>query len=280
MDHRPVHPFSARCPDRSRGTLSTIRRGRAAFTLVELLVVIGIIALLISILMPALGRARRLAQRTQCLAQLRQIGTAVQTYIAEHKGWTPIQPLDGRDHFAEPSRLDSNNSADRSLLGTALHYMNYERRVLACPVTQDEPWVPWGLPTDYSNTNYMVNQAAVGRPVARLKQSAAVILVQEDRFRWNYAWARPMRAGNVNGQPTYTAWAFPNDPPWGQEYSINHEKGGNLLFVDGHAEWRHNETLRARDFGLVGGNGVNGNGDDVNSMPVHFGIYYYSIFDG
>jgi prepilin-type processing-associated H-X9-DG protein/prepilin-type N-terminal cleavage/methylation domain-containing protein len=62
---------------------------RKAFTLVELLVVIGIIAVLISILLPSLGRARRAADTLKCQSNLRQLGIAANMYFATYKNTFP-----------------------------------------------------------------------------------------------------------------------------------------------------------------------------------------------
>jgi prepilin-type N-terminal cleavage/methylation domain-containing protein/prepilin-type processing-associated H-X9-DG protein len=69
---------------------------RKAFTLVELLVVIGIIALLISVLLPALAAARKAAQAAVCMSNLRQWGMAVQAYVDQNKGALPQKGPSGQ----------------------------------------------------------------------------------------------------------------------------------------------------------------------------------------
>ena len=70
---------------------------RGAFTLVELLVVIGIIAILVSILLPSLGKARNQANSVKCAANMRQLYLACTMFAAEHKDHLPRLSLIGAD---------------------------------------------------------------------------------------------------------------------------------------------------------------------------------------
>src|SRR5687768_6513021 len=99
------------------------RDGQRGFTLVELLVVIGIIALLISILLPALNKAREAGNRTQCLSNLRQLSQATMMFATENRGWMPGQggggiviPTPGASNYqtrgASAAEAESNVAAD------------------------------------------------------------------------------------------------------------------------------------------------------------------------
>jgi prepilin-type N-terminal cleavage/methylation domain-containing protein/prepilin-type processing-associated H-X9-DG protein len=82
------------CIDPSESVME--RRPSHAFTLVELLVVIGVIALLLSILLPAMARARVAAVDAKCKSNLRQLVTALHEYAANHKGYCPPAMAWGR----------------------------------------------------------------------------------------------------------------------------------------------------------------------------------------
>ena len=100
---------------------------RKGFTLVELLVVIGIIALLISILMPALNNARTQARTVQCLSNLRQISTAFQMYVNNNKG-----------------RAVNYSTAPQGFWMEALRPFNGDISIIGvCPETP-EPSYGWG----------------------------------------------------------------------------------------------------------------------------------------
>lgn len=85
------------------------RKSRSGFTLVELLVVVGIIAVLIGILMPSLSAARRSAVATQCLAIQRQIGVAAQMHVQLHRGYYPVAGYFVGVNYATPAALGDAN---------------------------------------------------------------------------------------------------------------------------------------------------------------------------
>src|SRR5688572_14108756 len=102
-------------------------RGRG-FTLVELLIVIGLIALLISLLIPALSRAREQSNRVKCMANLRTLGQAMFLYAANHKDRLP--------NCNPPGQATNAVAADRALLGLAHNYVR-SPKVFHCPSDKD-----------------------------------------------------------------------------------------------------------------------------------------------
>jgi prepilin-type N-terminal cleavage/methylation domain-containing protein/prepilin-type processing-associated H-X9-DG protein len=103
-----------------------MRNRKSGFTLVELLVVIGIIAVLISLLLPTLSRAREEARRAQCLSNIRQISQAFFMYTNENKGWFPAPGVFG-------GGLGSQNQSKMSLNTPSTWY------------GRDEDWIAWRL---------------------------------------------------------------------------------------------------------------------------------------
>lgn len=153
-------------------------RVRTAFTLVELLVVIGIIAVLIAILLPALSRVREAAARTQCLSNLRQFATAFQLYANEFKDTVPI------GYTGSKWRTYDVWQGPEAPLLYPLYDRGYMKapKALFCPSQGDDrfllntPTNHWPPPPEGSATG-AVRVGYMTRPQVRFNYPAASLLV-------------------------------------------------------------------------------------------------------
>ncbi len=93
----------------------TSRAHRNGFTLIELLVVISIIALLVGILLPALGAARRTAQSAVCLGNLRSAGQAMATYTADNRDWLAGPNTSGAQIGSGGASIESSTAPTQNM---------------------------------------------------------------------------------------------------------------------------------------------------------------------
>ncbi len=231
------------------------RISRLGFTLVELLVVIGIIALLISILLPALSKARETANRVKCAANLKAFGTCLLVYANDNNGAYPrtngdvtTAPTIDTLGYNDSDWTTSSTIPACSVMASMYLLARQEQislQMFICPSSSGIRLVyAGGGVQNHSNFNIVPGAAAQGNTAYSIQCQFPDANGANDGFRWGtslnsdfalmadlnpgvYATGGPEKVNTTSSTNTVQAGNSPN----------HNKEGQNVLFGDYHAEF-------------------------------------------
>jgi prepilin-type N-terminal cleavage/methylation domain-containing protein len=224
---------------------------RQAFTLVELLVVIGIIAILISVLLPTLSRARESAKKTACLSNMRELGNSFRLYAAANKDAMPIGAVGNNTlstlekQFSYVVKWESGGNVTIVSMGhLAMAGLSKSPKTYYCPSEESDPIFVFNSP----DNPWVFDKPGVN-PLTPVGHHLRFGYNTRPMCAWSIDPATPLPfilpcadyASNVRGLPRQAKMknkAILSDIVLSpQEVKNRHKSGINVLYANGSAQW-------------------------------------------
>jgi prepilin-type N-terminal cleavage/methylation domain-containing protein/prepilin-type processing-associated H-X9-DG protein len=239
-----------------RTTDSAEARPVRGFTLIELLAVMAIITVLGGLLLPALAQAKAKVRRLECLSRARQWTMAFRMYVDENDGWIPREcyerlgevTINNWSQVKGRPRPDGNTDSSDVWYNALPPYLDqrstsayaappdrknfYERRnLIHCPAAR--------FPTHAYQPNYQfaLFSMAMNSQLIQFTPTIKFALIENKDPVRTVLFLDNLLEGERKVDPAQEDHHLGQPGAWANRFSARHERGGNLTFADGHAEW-------------------------------------------